>query len=103
MTKSVLAVSRLTPTFSAQTVMDTSFLWQQAARGDIISDHHQSFRNLDPEHEISTGEIFDRGRPAGWRCSRHALWGVAHVFRRVVRFEKARAGVAGGRIPTLPG
>ena len=80
MKESVLAVSRLTPTFCAQTVMDTSFLWMQAAKGDILSDHHQSFRNLDPEHEISTGEIYDRGRPAWMALLAQALWGVVTYF-----------------------
>ena len=80
MTKSVLAISRLMPTFSAQTVMDTSFLWQREAKGDILSDHHQAFVNLDPEHEIATGDVYDRGRPAVLALLAHALWGVVTYF-----------------------
>ena len=36
MSRSVLSVSRLTPTFCAQTIMDTSFLWQQKLSGDLM-------------------------------------------------------------------
>ena len=80
MTASVLAVSRLTPTFSAQTVMDTSFLWMRKAQGDILSDHHQAFLNLDPDHEITTGQVYDRGRPAWLALLAQALWGVVTYF-----------------------
>ena len=80
MTKSVLAISRLTPTFSAQTVMDTSFLWMQEAKGDILSDHHQAFLNLDPDHEITTGQIYDRGRPAWLALLAQGLWGAVTYF-----------------------
>ena len=80
MSKSVLAVSRLTPTFSAQTVVDTSFLWQKELTGDVISDHHQSYRNLDPDREFSTGDVFTRERPAALALLAHALWGALTYF-----------------------
>jgi hypothetical protein len=77
MSRSVLTVSRLTPTFCAQTVMDTSFLWQQKLSGDLISDHHQSYRNLDPKREFSTGDVFTKSRPAVRGLLGSVLWGVA--------------------------
>jgi len=80
MTKSVLAISRLTPTFSAQTVMDTSFLWMKEAKGELLSDHRQAFLNLDPDHEVSTGDVFDRGRPAVLALLGHGVWGVLTYF-----------------------
>ncbi len=80
MSKSVLALSRLMPSFSAQTVMDTSFLWQKELSGDVISDHHQSYRNLDPDRDFSTGEVFNRGRPAAIALLGHLLWGVLTYF-----------------------
>lgn len=67
MSKSVRAVSQLTPTFSAQRIMDTSFLWQQKLGGDLISKHGQSLRNLDPDHELQTNDVFNRGG-AAWRA-----------------------------------
>jgi ABC-type multidrug transport system ATPase subunit/pSer/pThr/pTyr-binding forkhead associated (FHA) protein len=80
MSKSVLFVSRLTPTFSAQTVMDTSLLWQQPLSGDIISDYHQSYRNLDPDREFATGDVFNRSRPAKLALLGHFIWGLLTYF-----------------------
>jgi ABC-type multidrug transport system ATPase subunit len=80
MSKSVLAVSRLTPSFSAQTVMDTSFLWQRELSGDVISDHGQSYRNLDPDRDFNTGDVYNRGGPAWWALLGHFIWGVLTYF-----------------------
>ncbi|MGB8168131.1 MAG: ATP-binding cassette domain-containing protein, partial [Chthoniobacteraceae bacterium] len=74
MSKSVLFVSRLTPTFSAQVVFDTSFLWQREIKGELMSDHGQSLRNLDPEREIETGSVFEKSRPAWLALFGHLLW-----------------------------
>jgi len=76
MSHSVLFVSRLTPTFCAQTVMDTSFLWQRELSGELISDHHQSYRNLDPNREFSTGDIFNKKRPAVRGLLGCLCWGI---------------------------
>ena len=54
--------------------MDTSFLWQRELEGELMRDHGQSLRNLDPEHELSTGDIYDRAKPAWWALAGHALW-----------------------------
>ena len=77
MSHSVLVVSRLTPTFCAQTVMDTSFLWHRELSGELISDHHQSYRNLDPNREFSTGDIFNKSRPAVRGLLGCLMWGIA--------------------------
>ena len=70
----VLAIAKLTPTFSAQTVVDTSFLWKRELEGELMRDHGQSLRNLDPERDLSTGDIYERAKPAWWALSGHALW-----------------------------
>ncbi|MDR3406424.1 MAG: FHA domain-containing protein [Chthoniobacter sp.] len=80
MSHSVLFVSRLTPTFCAQTVMDTSFLWQRELSGDLISDHHQSYRNLDPNREFSTGDVFNKKRPAIRGLLGCFMWGLFTYF-----------------------
>ena len=77
MTHSVLYVSRLTPTFCAQTVMDTSFLWQRELSGEIITHHHQSYRNLDPNREFETGQVFTKSRPAVRGLLGCLMWGIA--------------------------
>jgi hypothetical protein len=74
MSPAVRAVSRLTPTFSAQTIMDTSFLWKREITGEIFSDHGQSLKNLNPDGEITTGMVYDRSRPAWLALLGHALW-----------------------------
>ena len=80
MSHSVLFVSRLTPTFCAQTVMDTSFLWQRELRGDLLSTHHQPLRNLDPNREFSTGDVFTKERPAVRGLLGCFMWGLASYF-----------------------
>jgi ABC-type multidrug transport system ATPase subunit/pSer/pThr/pTyr-binding forkhead associated (FHA) protein len=77
MSKSVLFVSRLTPTFSAQTIFDTSFLWEREMNGELMSDHGQSLRNLDPDREIESGSIFEKSRPAWLALLGHFLWLVS--------------------------
>ncbi|MEA3213020.1 MAG: transport system ATP-binding/permease protein [Chthoniobacter sp.] len=74
MSKAVLFVSRLTPTFSAQVVMDTSFLWKRTMEGELMRDHGQSLRNLDPEREIETGATFSRSRAAWLALVGHGLY-----------------------------
>ena len=74
MSDAVRKVSRLMPTFSAQTVMDTSFLWKREIAGELLSDHSQSLRNLDPDREIETGSTYTRSRPAWLALLGHALW-----------------------------
>jgi hypothetical protein len=73
-TSPVLMVSRLMPTFCAQTMMDTSFLWNREIEGELMSKHGQSYRNLDPERDFATGEVFTRTRPAWFALLGHGLW-----------------------------
>ncbi len=74
----VFAIARLMPTFSAQTVMDTSFLWQRALEGDLMSDHGESIRNLrtiDPDYESSgTGDTYANGRLVWFALMGHGWW-----------------------------
>jgi ABC-type multidrug transport system ATPase subunit/pSer/pThr/pTyr-binding forkhead associated (FHA) protein len=77
MSRSVLFVSRLTPTFCAQTIMDTSFLWQRELSGDLMRDHRESYRNLDPQREFSNGDIFTKKRPAMRGLIGNLMWGLA--------------------------
>ncbi len=70
----VLTVAKLMPTFSAQTVMDTSFLWHRELEGELMRDHGQSLRNLDPDRELVTGETYAKAAPAWFALLGHALW-----------------------------
>jgi len=80
MSRSVLFVSRLTPTFCAQTIMDTSFLWQQELSGELMRDHRESYRNLDPQREFSNGDIFTKKRPAIRGLIGNLMWGLTAYF-----------------------
>ena len=70
----VIRVARLMPTFSAQTVMDTSFIWGREMAGELMRDHGQSLRNLDPDRELSTGDTYEKSRPAHLALMGHGLW-----------------------------
>ncbi len=74
MTSAVRRVSRLMPSFSAQVVMDTSFLWQRQLSGQTMSDHMQSYRNLDPDRELGSRDIFTWWKPALWALLGHLAW-----------------------------
>jgi ABC-type multidrug transport system ATPase subunit len=84
MSRSVLFVSRLTPTFCAQAVMDTSFLWQKELAGELMSDHHQSYRNLvttDADRDqFTNGTIFTKSRSAKRGLLGCVLWGIVTYF-----------------------
>jgi len=88
MSKSALAVSRLTPTFSAQTVMDTSFLWKKELDGELMRDHRQSYSNLVPDRDLSTGDIFDRGGPAMHALLGDLLWTIGSYIVAWVTLRK---------------
>ncbi|MDB6153737.1 MAG: ABC-type multidrug transport system, ATPase component [Chthoniobacteraceae bacterium] len=76
MSDSVLRTSRLMPSFSAQVMMDTSFLWKRKLTGDTISDHGQSYRNLDPERELGSDDTYERPGPGLKAAMGHGLWAV---------------------------
>ncbi len=73
----VLFVSRLMPTFAAETVMDTSFLWQQKVAGDLISDHPIPVSNLRARGYVKTGAIYQAASPAFLALLTHLLWAAA--------------------------
>jgi ABC-type multidrug transport system ATPase subunit len=77
----VLRVARLMPTFSAQTIMDTSFLWRQELSGQFVSDHRQSYSNLVrfPEIELD-GDTYHLARPAWFALLGHVLWLIGSYF-----------------------
>jgi ABC-type multidrug transport system ATPase subunit/pSer/pThr/pTyr-binding forkhead associated (FHA) protein len=91
MSRSVLFVSRLTPTFCAQTIMDTSFLYGRELSGELMRDHRESYRNLDPQREFSNGDIFTKKRPAVRGLLGNLLWGVtAYLVAWLTLKKRAR-------------
>jgi len=76
MRPSVLTVSGFMPTFAAQSVMDTSFLWQRRIASDVITDHSLPVANLKARIGIKNGDIFQNPRPAALGLLTHALWAL---------------------------
>lgn len=58
MKPAVFAASRFTPAFAAQRCMDTSFLWGKRIDHQTLGDHWTSFRNLNRQIPLRTGETF---------------------------------------------
>ncbi len=58
MRPAVHTVSTAMPTFAAQTTMDTSFLWEKTIARSTLSDHWTSFRNLNRDDQLKTGDIY---------------------------------------------
>jgi serine/threonine protein kinase/class 3 adenylate cyclase len=77
MTDKIRKICRFTPAYAAQVVMDTSFLWQKELDGELLREHGQSYRNLDPDRELSTGDIYSRPIPAVFALLTEFAWGLA--------------------------
>jgi hypothetical protein len=91
MSRSVLVVSRFTPTFCAQTIMDTSFLWGRELEGELMRNHRDSYRNLDPEREFGNGDIFTKKRPAIRAVIGNVMWGlVAYLAAWIILKKRER-------------
>jgi ABC-type multidrug transport system ATPase subunit/pSer/pThr/pTyr-binding forkhead associated (FHA) protein len=81
MRPSVLVASGFMPSFAAESVMDTSFLWRQRIVGDLISDHPKPVSNLRARAYVKTGSIFENPAPASLGLLTHVLWAAAcYVF-----------------------
>lgn len=93
MTPRVFRVSQFMPTFSAQRVMDTSFLWMRQLTGSVISDHSQSYRNLDPDRDFTSQDTYNRARPAWIALAGHLAWVVvAYVVAWFSLRRRERSG-----------
>jgi hypothetical protein len=88
MSRSVLVVSRFTPTFCAQTIMDTSFLWGRELQGELMRDYRDSYRNLDPQREFSNGDVFTKKRPAIRGLIGNLMWGLATYLVAWITLKK---------------
>lgn len=64
MSPSVRFVSKLMPSYSSQTLMDTSFLWHEKIEGRVASDFSQSYTNLRKEVDFDDQQPFKETAPA---------------------------------------
>lgn len=63
MRPSVAAVSRFTPAFAAQRMVDISFLWGKRIDRVTLGDHWTSFRNVALSVKLRTGDVFLHAAP----------------------------------------
>lgn len=81
MGSSVLAVSRVIPSFNAQTLMDVSVLWNRELNRETLSESPIPVSNLKQLTKIETGEVFRRWEPGaialvvelGWLIAANAV------------------------------
>ena len=79
MRKSVRALSRCTPGYAAQVVMDTSFIYNRPLVGEINEDHYQAIKNLganDPDNR-TTDDRYVKLSQATIASMVHAIWAIA--------------------------
>ncbi len=74
MTNSVRLASHFAPTYSAQVMMDTSFLWQQKMVGQTMVDFRDAYENLVPDNSLDSRDIYARKRPALWALLADGIW-----------------------------
>jgi hypothetical protein len=87
----VHTVSRLTPGFSAQTLMDSSFIWGQEIARDTLSDHWTSFRNLNRSGKFKTGDTFsDPSQPAAAAVTLAAWFAISYAVAYAGIWRKER-------------
>jgi ABC-type multidrug transport system ATPase subunit len=76
MSPSVTRVAAGTPTYAARTLTDASFLWGKPLARDLLSDRWTSFRNLNRDRSLKTGEIFRKTGPVVGAVGTLVAWGV---------------------------
>ncbi|MGV3531477.1 MAG: FHA domain-containing protein [Chthoniobacteraceae bacterium] len=72
----VRAVSQIMPSYASRTMVDTSFLWEQKIVRSTLSDYWTSYRNLDPEKQIKTGEVFRHPKAGNVALITQPLWAL---------------------------
>ena len=74
MSAPVYAVARLMPSFAAQKLMETSFFWSRPVSGEVLSDHHTAFTNLNRAAPVRTGEVYQETAPAREAAGAQFIW-----------------------------
>jgi hypothetical protein len=77
MKPAVLAISSTMPTFAAQSLMDTSFLWQRKVVGQLIEDHPTAVSNLRKRGYAKMGAIFENAASGTLGVLTQGLWAAA--------------------------
>lgn len=78
MREAVRSVSKWTPGYSAQVIMDTSFIYNRSLAGEINEDHYQAIKNLgagDPDNRTED-DRYIKLQPALFAMLAHGLWAM---------------------------
>ena len=90
MRKSVKAVSKCTPGYCAQVIMDTSYIYNRPLVGEINEDHYQAIRNIganEPENRTEDDRYINL-RPALFAMLGHGLWALSTYLIAWVALRK---------------
>lgn len=87
----VSAVARLTPSYATQSLMDVSFLWDRSMERATLSDHWTSFRNLNRNKELKTGEVYRHTGPGLLAFLTNLLWAIGTYFLAITSLKKRSA------------
>ena len=88
--RGVYTVARLMPSFAAQKLMETSLFWNRPAGGDLLTDHHTAFMNLQRAAPVHTGDLYLQTSPRGSGRSNAARVGADLVHRRLAGAAPSR-------------
>ena len=67
-------VSRLMPSAATQSVMDVSLLWDTKITGSMRVDYPTAFSNLNRDHGLRSGQVFQNKAPALMGLAILAAW-----------------------------
>jgi hypothetical protein len=90
MRKAVKAVSKCTPGYCAQVIMDTSYIYDRPLVGEINEDHYQAIRNIganEPENRTEDDRYINL-RPAFFAMLGHGLWALSTYLIAWVALRK---------------
>ncbi|MGH8046603.1 MAG: ATP-binding cassette domain-containing protein [Chthoniobacterales bacterium] len=71
------AVSRVMPSAAVQSVMDVSLFWGRTVGRDAIVDFPSAFSNLNRDHSLRNGQVFENAAPAWQGLATLLAWSLA--------------------------
>jgi hypothetical protein len=71
------AVSRVMPSAAVQSVMDVSLFWGRTIGRDAIVDFPSAFSNLNRDHTLRNGQVFENAAPAWQGLATLLAWSLA--------------------------
>jgi hypothetical protein len=70
------AVSRAMPSAAAQSIMDVSVFWEKKITGYMRVDYPSAYSNLNRDHSLKNGAVFENATPAWLGLGALGLWAI---------------------------